>query len=167
MDKTGLINGLTIRTDLRPGDLEQVIQLHRIIYGREYQYGPAFYDYVTKGLDEFQQQYDPGIDRVWVCEYKNQMIGFVLLLHRPDQFAQLRYLIILPEFRGKGLGNYLMNQFMQFLKQADYCGAYLWTTNEQIGAASLYSRYGFKLVEEKDSTTFGKSLKEHRYVFTR
>jgi peptidyl-dipeptidase Dcp len=158
---------LTIRNDLKPGDLEQVIQLHRIIYGEEYQYGPAFHDYVTKTLDEFQQQYDPDIDRVWICEYKNKMVGFLSLMHRPDRFAQLRYFVMSPAFRGKGLGKYLMDQFMQFLEEADYQGAYLWTSNEQLEAASLYIKYGFKLVEEKDSTAFGKSLKEHRYLFLR
>ena len=30
-------------------------------------------------------------------------------------------------------------------------------------AAALYTRYGFVLTEEKESTAFGKKLKEQRY----
>ena len=163
MDKISSINEITIRTDLRPGDLEQVIQIHGILYMQEYQYGSAFTDYVSQGLHEFHRQYDPGIDRIWICEHKDRMVGFLLLLHRPDRLAQLRFFILLPEFRGKGLGKLLMDQFMHFLKEADYRGAYLWTTNEQIQAAALYIRYGFRLTAEKDSTAFGKLLKEQRY----
>ena len=99
-----LINEVSIRTNLKPGDLEQVIQLHGTLYRREYQYSLAFQNYVSLGLDEFIHQYDPAIDRVWICEHKDQMIGFLLLMHRPDRFAQLRYFILAPEFRGKGIG---------------------------------------------------------------
>jgi ribosomal protein S18 acetylase RimI-like enzyme len=91
------------------------------------------------------------------------MIGFLLLMHRPDQLAQLRFFILVPEFRGRGLGQLLMDQFMRFLNDAGYRGAYLWTTNEQIQAAALYARYGFKLTKQKDSTAFGKLLREQRY----
>ena len=48
---------------------------------------------------------------------------------------------------------------MQFLKDANYQGAYLWTTNEQIQAAALYIRYGFRLAEEKDSACFRQTFK--------
>jgi ribosomal protein S18 acetylase RimI-like enzyme len=154
-----------MRTDLRPGDLEQVIHLHGKLYEREYQYSSAFQDYVSRGLHEFHQQYDPRIDRVWICEHNKRMIGFLLLMHRPDRLAQLRFFILVPEFRGKGLGKLLMDQFMRFLNEVDYRGAYLWTTNQQIQAAALYSRYGFRLTEEKDSTAFGKLLKEQRYDY--
>ena len=91
------------------------------------------------------------------------MVGFLLLMHRPDRLAQLHFFIVVSEFRGKGLGKLLMDRFMRFLTEANYRGAYLWTTNEQIHAAALYTRYGFGLTEEKDSSAFGKLLKEQRY----
>jgi peptidyl-dipeptidase Dcp len=37
------------------------------------------------------------------------------------------------------------------------------TTNEQQAAISLYTRYGFKLTEEKKSHAFDKELTELRY----
>jgi hypothetical protein len=45
-------------------------------------------------------------------------------MHRPDRFAQLRYFIPTPEFRGKGLGK-SDGQVYAFLKEANYQGAYL------------------------------------------
>jgi peptidyl-dipeptidase Dcp len=52
---------------------------------------------------------------------------------------------------------------MDFLHRCGYKSSYLWTTNEQHAAASLYKHYGFVLTEEKESTAFGKKLKEQRY----
>jgi ribosomal protein S18 acetylase RimI-like enzyme len=159
------LKDLTVRSEIRPGDLGHTIWLHGTLYHKEYQYGPSFESYVAGGLSEFYLQYDPEKDRVWICEHDNTIIGFLLIMHRSFQIAQLRFFIILPEYRGLGLGKLLMDRFMQFLKDANYEGAFLWTTNEQSRAASLYRRYGFRLTEQKESTVFGKALMEQRYDF--
>jgi peptidyl-dipeptidase Dcp len=160
-----LIDDVSIRTDLKPDDIDRIIELHSNLYKREYQFGPAFEKYVAQGLYEFYSQYDPEADRVWICEHEKQLIGFLLLMHRPERLAQLRYFILVPEFRRRGLGKRLMDMFMTFLNEANYRGAYLWTTNAQIRAAVLYARYGFRLTEQKESTAFGKLLIEQRYEF--
>ncbi|HEY1871793.1 MAG TPA: GNAT family N-acetyltransferase [Chitinophagaceae bacterium] len=160
-----VIDDVTIRTDLKPGDIERIIQMHGSLYQREYQFTPAFEEYVAQGLQEFIKRYDPVRDRVWICEQDVHLIGFLLLMHRPERLAQLRYFILEPDFRGKGLGKRLMDLFMKFLKEVNYYGAYLWTTNAQIEAAVLYNRYGFKLTEEKKSNAFGRPLIEQRYDY--
>jgi GNAT superfamily N-acetyltransferase len=90
------------------------------------------------------------------------MIGFLLLMDRGDA-AQLRYFLIDPEYRGIGLGTKLMNLYMDFLRGCGCKKSYLWTTHELHTAISLYQKFGFKLTEEKASTTFGKPLTEQRY----
>jgi peptidyl-dipeptidase Dcp len=90
------------------------------------------------------------------------MIGFLLLMDRGDA-AQLRYFLIEPEYRGIGLGSKLMNLYMDFLHECGYQKSYLWTTHELTIAASLYKRHGFMLTEERESTAFGKPLREQRY----
>ncbi|MBT1688670.1 GNAT family N-acetyltransferase [Fulvivirgaceae bacterium PWU37] len=95
------------------------------------------------------------------------MVGFLLLMHRENNTAQLRYFYLDPEYRGIGLGRKLMNLYMAFLSEAGYSASYLWTTHELPAAAHLYMSYGFELTEEKDSTAFGKPLKEQRYDLRR
>ena len=155
--------GISIRTNLKSGDIGYVIYLHGSLYGKEYNYSIAFETYVAKGLYEFYSQYDPNKDCVWICEHKNSIIGFLLLMHRERNSAQLRYFIVLPQYRGIGLGRKLMELYMTWLKEHDYHSSYLWTTNEQETAAELYKKLGFKLMEEHDYTAFGKLLKEQRY----
>lgn len=157
------LEDISIRTELKPGDIGHVVLLHGLLYSREYNYGLGFESYVAGGLYEFYKNYDPEKDGVWVCEYGGEMIGFLLLMHRENNSAQLRYFIIMPAFRGIGLGNKLMQLFMQFLKQKQYSTCYLWTTSELYTAASIYKKYGFVLTQEGDSTSFDKPLTEQRY----
>jgi ribosomal protein S18 acetylase RimI-like enzyme len=159
----GRAKEISIRTNIMPGDLGYVIYRHGKIYGEEYNYGVSFETYVGYGLYEFYKSYDPKRDRVWVCEQDNKIVGFLLLMHRENQTAQLRYFYFEAECRGLGLGNKLMQMLVDFAKECHYNSVYLWTTNELDAAHHLYKKFGFTLTEEKPSTDFGKSLMEQRY----
>ena len=156
------LDDISIRTELRHGDFGYVVYLHGMLYGREYGYGIQFETYVAKGLCEFYEGYNPQRNCIWVCEHRGQMIGFLLLLDR-GKAAQLRYFLIEPEYRGIGLGSKLLNLYMDFLRECGYKESYLWTTHELDAAIHLYKKVGFKLAEEKESTNFGKALREQRY----
>ena len=162
MNKTVTLNDILIRTELRPGDIGYVIYLHGSLYAKEYGYGVQFESYVAKGLCEFYEKYDPQSNRVWICEHNGRIIGFLLLMDRGEA-AQLRYFLIEPEYRGIGLGTKLLNLYMDFLRACGYQESYLWTTHELSTAAFLYKRLGFQRTEEKESTAFGKPLREQRY----
>lgn len=184
---------VTIRTQLEPGDLGYIAYLHGRIYDKENQYGLGFESYVLDGLGEFGSHYDPEKDRVWVCEHGREMVGCVVGVHREEKESahirdtsvhirdtsvhsrassvriralQLRYFILLPEYRGTGLGKRLMELFMEYVRDHGYEKAYLWTTNEQHAAISLYTRYGFRLTEEKESMAFDKPLRERKYEYS-
>jgi GNAT superfamily N-acetyltransferase len=156
------LEDISIRTELRPGDIGYVIYMHGHLYKKEYNYGIQFESYVAKGLCEFWEKYNPERNRVWVCEHGDRMIGFLLLMDR-EKAAQLRYFLVQPEYRGIGLGSKLMSLYINFLRECGYRESYLWTTHELSTAALLYKRVGFKLTEEKESTAFGKLLREQRY----
>ena len=153
---------ISFRTELRSGDIGYVTYMHGSLYHKEYGYGLSFENYVAKGLCEFYEKYNPKRNRIWACEHNDRMIGFLLLMERGEA-AQLRYFLIEPNYRGIGLGAKLMNLYMDFLRACGYKTSYLWTTHELSTAASLYKRHGFRLTGEKDSTAFGKPVREQRY----
>ena len=157
------LNEIIIRKDLHSGDLGYIIYLHGKIYKQEYNYGIEFEMYVASGLQEFFKNYDLQKDRIWICEYQNKIIGSLVLMHREDHSAQLRYFLIHPKFRGIGLGKKLMGLFLNFFQESNYQSCFLWTTEDQNEAAKLYKKSGFILTEEKVSNTFGKKIKEQRY----
>lgn len=164
MNKVPLAD-ISIRTELHPGDIGYVTYLHGILYQKEYGYGVQFESYVAKGLCEFYEKYNPVRNCIWACEHKGRLMGFLLLMDR-GEIAQLRYFLIEPDYRGIGLGSKLMRFYMDFLQKCGYKGSYLWTTHELTTAAILYKRVGFLLTEEKESTAFGKPLREQRYDLT-
>ncbi len=157
------LDDIRIRTDLRPGDIGFVTYRHGVLYSKEYQYGIEFESYVAEGLHEFFTQYDPARSRVWIAEHNEKIVGFLLLMDRGEE-AQLRYFYLEPEYRGIGLGSKLMKLFMEFFNSVGYTSAYLWTTKELTDAARLYTKYGFRLEEEKASSSFGKEVIEQRYI---
>lgn len=157
------INSITIRTDLRPGDLGYIINRHGVLYHEEYGYGIEFESYVAEGLAEFYHQYDPATNRAWICEDNDKIIGFLLLMNRGDA-AQLRYFYLEPEYRGIGLGKKLMDLYMEFLHECGYKSSYLLTTNQLESASALYRKYGFVLTEETESSAFGKPVISQKYT---
>lgn len=157
------ISDIAIRTELLPGDIGYVSWMHGTLYSKEYNFGLKFEAYVAAGLYEFYKNYDAEKDRVWVAEHNGRIIGFLLLMHRENDAAQLRFFILEPEYRGIGLGKKLTRLYMDFLEANNYRSCYLWTTNEQTVAAAIYKKMGFVLTDEVESTAFGKELTEQRY----
>jgi len=156
------IDDISIRTELRPGDIGEMLSMHGRLYFKEYGYTGPFEMYVAQSLAEFIELYNPKRNRIWVCEHASRMIGSLVLMDR-GQAAQLRYFLFEPEYRGLGFGTKLMDSFMEFLRDCGYKSSYLWTTQQQVIAAKVYQRYGYQLTEEKPSMAFGVPLTEQRY----
>lgn len=157
------LEDISVRNTLTQGDLGYVVHLHGALYGAEYGYGIEFETYVAHGIYEFYKNYDPQKDRVWICEHNGKIVGFLALMHRENDAAQLRYFIIEKEYRGIGLGKKLMDLFMECLLNHGYKSAYLLTTHELHAAAALYKKHGFKLTEERESNDFNKRVRLQRY----
>jgi ribosomal protein S18 acetylase RimI-like enzyme len=157
------LEDIAIRTDPHARDMGRVIQLHGSLYQQEYGYGLAFESYVSAGLYEFLQHYDPDRSRLWLCEHAGSLVGCLCLMDRGES-AQLRFFLIHPRCRGLGLGRLLLDECFAFMQARGYRSAYLWTTHELTAAAHLYADYGFQIAEEKASTSFGKTVVEQKYV---
>lgn len=162
MNQTINLSDIKIRNHFEAGDIGYVIYAHAELYKKEFQYGLGLETYVAKGMIEFYENFDPKRSRIWVCEHEGKRIGFLALIDRGET-AQFRYFFFHPNYRGIGLGRKLMDLYMDFCKKVGYKSSYLLTTVEQEKAAKLYRGYGFKVVEEFDSTAFDKALVEQRY----
>lgn len=161
------MHDIVIRHELKAGDLGQVAALHGRIYSEEHGFEMGFEAYVMESLVEFYRRYDPDRDRVWVVECAGKMVGFLLLMHREDEQAQLRYFILEKDFRGMGIGKQLMQDWMDFYHAKGYQGAFLYTTTGLDPAVSLYERFGFRKISQVKSQNFGLPLLEIRYQLDR
>ncbi|GAA0880500.1 hypothetical protein GCM10009119_34700 [Algoriphagus jejuensis] len=159
------MENFSIRNTLRSGDLGQVAYLHGKIYAEEHGFGFGFETYVMESLVEFHRQFDPEKDRVWVVEAQGKMVGFLLLMHRPENQAQLRYFILEKAYRGIGLGKILMAEWMAFYHEKAYSSAYLYTTSGLDPAVHLYKSVGFHKDSESQSVEFGVPMNQILYRF--
>ncbi len=154
---------ISIRTHIKPGDFGYIIHRHGAMYAKEYNHGVSFEMYVAEGICEFYQNYDATKDRVWLCEHQGKIIGSLFLQHRENNKAQLRYFFLEKEYRGIGLGKFLMKSYMDFYKKSGYSSSYLWTTDELDTAAAIYNKQGFTLTEELPTNAFGKTVTERKF----
>src|SRR5437867_7870156 len=94
---------ITLRADLRPGDLGAVVSLHGLVYAREYGFDPTFEAYVAGPLAEFALRGSPR-ERLWLAERDGRLVGCAAVVAAAPQTAQLRWFLVDPAARGAGLG---------------------------------------------------------------
>jgi GNAT superfamily N-acetyltransferase len=153
---------ITMRTDIRPGDIGLVIHMHGKLYGRESGFDPAFEAYVAGPLAEFVLRGSPR-ERLWISERDSQVIGCVAIVAASDESAQLRWFLVDPSARGFGLGKRLLNDAVAFSRDQGYRSIILWTVSSLTVAAHLYRAVGFRKVEDKPGHLWGVDVVEEKY----
>ncbi len=155
-------SGATVRIGMHPGDLGEIVRLHGVIYEREYRLDNTFEAYVAGPLSEFVLHPTEG-QRIWVVDNDGVVAGCIAIVKAAEGVAQLRWFILTPETRGKGLGKRLMEEVVTFSREAGYRRIILWTFSELETAIALYRRWGFVKTEEKVHRIWGRDLVEEKY----
>jgi DNA-binding MarR family transcriptional regulator/GNAT superfamily N-acetyltransferase len=149
---------VTLRSH-RPGDIGYVIHRHGVLYAREYGFNHEFDAYVAKGMADFVETFSPD-DHLWIAETRGQFSGSVAVVRRDNTTAQLRWLIVEPKERKKGIGRQLVHEAVRFSKERGFKSVMLWTIDFLLSARNLYKEAGFRLIETKTSQVWGKTLTE-------
>jgi len=103
--------------------------------------------------------------KIFVAEVENQIVGFVCLwlkVHseeldeEPAEYAFISDLVILPAYRGQGLGRTLLRTAEEYARRHGATTFKLEVLAKNEGALSLYQRHGFSayhllLVKHLDS----------------
>ena len=151
-----------IRSRLQPGDLGYITYLHGKIYADECGFDTSFEPYVARPLSEFSLS-DNKRQGIWIIESDDSIVGCIAIVDAGDNLAQLRWLLLTEEVRGKGLGKKLMDIALDFCHEQGFDGVFLWTVDLLEAAAGLYKSYGFKVSEEKRHMIWGQMLNEQIY----
>lgn len=152
-----------IRSDLRPGDIGYLIYLHGILYAKEYGWDQGFEGYVAESLANFVLSLNARTDCLWIAETDGEIVGSIGIVRDSNSTAQLRWFLVHPDHRGRGLGQELLNRALQFSRDCGFKSVFLWTVSDLKIAAHLYQRAGFRKTEDKTHKIWGKTLTEERY----
>ena len=152
-----------LRTDITEADLERLVQLHGDLYEREFGWSRDFEDYVRAGVEAFAAGPPGERERVWIAEVGDELVGAIAIVESSAEDAQVRWFLLAPAARGRGLGKRLLEEALGFARAAEYRRVFLWTVAELEAAAALYRAAGFFLTEEITHEVWGAERTEHRY----
>src|SRR6185503_5903759 len=118
------MDAVTIRHELRPGDLGRILYLHGTLYAAEYGWDHTFEAYVAGPLGAFGLRKNPS-ERIWLVEEENEVYGSIAIVESDPGIAQLRWYLLHPRFRGRGIGRTLLGKALEFARNVGYRSVYL------------------------------------------
>src|SRR5262249_32207315 len=138
---------------LRPltgGDLGWVLQRHGTVYAAEFGWDATFEDFCAQIIGEYPALRDrfPGRAEGCIAEVDGAPAGSVFCVPDSEELAsepraRLRLLLVEPWARGLGLGAKLVDQCLDFARQADYADIVLLTYDQLAAARRIYQAAGF------------------------
>jgi len=163
MNKQDYNQGISIRSKIKPGDIGSIICMHGKLYAEEYGFNLTFEAYVAGPLSQFIKNFNPAKERLWMVEKENEAVGSIAIVKFTDEQAQLRWLLLHPDVRGRGIGKKLVELAVDFARESGYSSIFLWTVNILPHAAHIYRSFGFNITEEKKSPVWGLEMIEQKY----
>lgn len=138
---------MTIRK-IEPNDNPQVAQIIRTVMP-EFGAGGAGFAIHDPEVDNMFGAYTKDRTAYFVCEH-NQVIlgggGIAPLEGGDGTICELKKMYFLPDGRGKGWGQALINECLQAAHHFGFASCYLETFNTMDKAMTLYEKMGFKKI---------------------
>ena len=150
--------------DLAIGDAGWLIERHAVLYARNDGFDASFEALVAEILAGFIRDRDPAIERAFIAWAGDRRVGSVFCVRGEEPgLAKLRLFLIEPEWRGRGLGQRLLDACLGFARSAGYRRLRLWTHESHRAACALYARSGFRLIDSRPVRSFGQDLVEQSW----
>lgn len=158
-------NEWSLRNDLRPGDIGEVIHLHGLLYSAECGWNCTLEAYVAEALADFVLKPNPR-SRIWLVEHRSRVAGSIAIVEATPDSAQLRWFLVDPALRGTGVGKRLLDEALAFASREGYRSVFLWTVGGLEAARKRYDAAGFILTEEASHQRWGARVTEQRFELT-
>jgi ribosomal protein S18 acetylase RimI-like enzyme len=156
---------LIVRRSLEPGDLGAIAGFHGRLYASEYGVDGTFEGGVLGGLATAGERGFPRDgEGIWIVELDGILSGVVGLTNEGDGEARLRWVLLAPELRGRGIGRTLIGEALDLARRSGYERVTLETFSELRAAAAIYRSHGFEVVWSRTGPLWGRAeLTYQRY----
>ncbi len=148
-----------------PGSIGRIVEAHALYYSENWGFDVSFESQVAMELGEFLGCFDPRIDGFWTAREQTDFAGSIAIDGKKSntEGARLRWFIISPKYRGKGVGKRLLSLAVKFCADVGHNKIFLWTFRGLDTARDLYERVGFKLAEENEVDQWGNTIVEQKF----
>ena len=153
---------VTLRHDLRPGDVGAIVSFHGLTYAREHGFDVTFEAYVAGPLAEMVLRASPR-ERAWLAEEGGRLVGCAAIVESSPDVAQFRWFLVDPSQRGRGLGKRLVAETIAFARARGYASVILWTVSELEAAGHVYRSAGFVKTETRPGHHWSRDVVEEKY----
>ncbi len=92
---------------------------------------------------------------------KSEIIAYYSYHHLPENGACLENLFVLPEYIGKGIGHFLMQDFIKRIKKENISFIQL---DADPNAEKFYSKLGFKVIDKKATSIPGRFMPVMKWI---
>jgi GNAT superfamily N-acetyltransferase len=148
-----------------PGAIGDIAALHARTYAGSHGFGAFFEAKVARELGGFLQRMDPARDLFRCAVGAGRVLGSIALDCGEDPAsAHLRWFILDPALRGRGLGRRWLAEAVAQARRTRVPEVHLWTLAGLDAAARLYDAAGFVLEREVQAEQWGRRVVERRLV---
>ena len=155
---------IDIRREWRLGDLEAIVGLHERLYPAEFGVDAEFVRHVAARVAEVQAAGFPRErEAIWLLEVGGELAGSVALTDEGDGTGYVRWYLIDPALRGRGLGRRLLSELVTEARDAGYLRLHLETFSDLRTAAAIYRDTGFRVVSEETGPRWGREITYQHY----
>lgn len=156
---------------LHRGDVEQRRTVERIVrwQARHYRdtlgFDASFASGTRADMAALLRDFDPGVDGWWLARVVGEPIGSITVDGRGKAAGEalLRWFILAPAARGRGLGRPLLARALDFCREVGYRRVRLFTSPRFEAAVHLYQGAGFELVRAQAQRIWGVSVVAYTY----
>jgi N-acetylglutamate synthase-like GNAT family acetyltransferase len=148
---------IAIRRDLRPGDLGAIIEMHGRLYAAEYGNDSSFEGFVASSVSRAAIRGFPGErEGIWIVERDGELAGSIAYTDEGEETATLRWVLLDPQLRGRGLAAGLVAKLLDEVEEHGYERICLETFSDLRAAAHIYRSHGFEVVQEETGPRWGR-----------
>ncbi len=124
---------------------------------------PSFQEYLDiqnyeEEIKHLEVKYGTPNGRLYLAYYEDQLAGCIGLRKIDDKNCEMKRLYVRPEFRGKHIGNQLIQKIIEDAKVIGYSYMLLDTLPFLESAIHMYKKFGFYEIESYNNSPMDTSI---------